>query len=70
MTPPLPPPSGMSTTAHFHVIQVAKALTVSMVSCGWNRIPPLAGPLASLCCTRKPWKTLIEPSSIRTGIEK
>ena len=31
-TPPLPPPSGMSATAHFHVIHVASARTVSIVS--------------------------------------
>ena len=34
MTPPLPPPNGMFTTAHFHVIQVASALTSSSVTCG------------------------------------
>ena len=32
MMPPLPPPSGISATAHFQVIQVASARTVSMVS--------------------------------------
>ena len=52
MTPPLLPPRGMSTTAHFHVIHIARARTVSMVSCGWNRMPPLPGPRASLCWTR------------------
>ena len=56
-TPPLPPPSGMSTTAHFHVIHIASARTMSRLSCGWKRIPPLLGPRASLCCTRKPRKT-------------
>ncbi len=70
MTPPLPPPSGMSTTEHFQVIQVARALTVSMVSWGWKRMPPLHGPRESLCCTRKPWKTLTVPSSILTGMRK
>ncbi len=57
MTPPLPPPSGMSATAHFQVIHVASARTVSIVSAGWKRMPPLLGPRASLCWTRKPWKT-------------
>ena len=70
MTPPLPPPSGMSTTAHFQVIHIERARTVSTVSCGWNRMPPLLGPRASLCWTRKPRKTFVLPSSIRTGIEK
>ncbi len=68
--PPLPPPSGMSATAHFHVIQVARARTVSIVSLAAHRIPPLAGPRASLCWTRKPSKTLRLPSSIRTGMRK
>ncbi len=49
MTPPLAPPSGMSTTAHFHVIHIDSARTVSIVSCGWKRMPPLLGPRASLC---------------------
>jgi hypothetical protein len=56
-TPPLPPPRGMSTSAHFQVIHIARARTVSIVSCGWKRMPPLLGPRASLCCTRKPLKT-------------
>ncbi len=68
MTPPLPPPSGMSTTAHFQVIHVARARTVSSVSCGWKRMPPLFGPRASLCCTRNPRNTLTFPSSMRTGM--
>jgi len=34
ITPPLPPPNGMSTTEHFHVIHIARARTVSMFSCG------------------------------------
>ncbi len=65
--PPLPPPRGMSTTAVFQVIHAARARTVSIVSCGWNRMPPLQGPRASLYCTRKPWNTSTCPSSIRTG---
>ena len=60
----------MSTTEHFQVIQVARAFTVSMVSWGWKRMPPLQGPRESLCCTRKPWKILTVPSSILTGMEK
>src|ERR1035437_9216641 len=70
MTPPLPPPSGMSTTEHFHVIHVARARTVSSVSCGWKRMPPLVGPRASLCWTRDPRKTFTAPSSMRTGTAK
>ena len=34
MTPPLPPPNGMLTTAHFHVIQDASARTSSSVTSG------------------------------------
>jgi hypothetical protein len=34
MTPPLPPPNGMFTTAHFHVIHAASARTSSMVTFG------------------------------------
>jgi len=40
----------MFTTAVFQVVHMARARTVSMVSCGWNRTPPHAGPRASLCC--------------------
>ncbi len=58
MTPPLPPPSGMSTTEHFQVIHMDRARTVSIVSWGWKRMPPLQGPRASLCWQRKPRKTL------------
>ena len=68
MTPPFAPPRGMSTTAHFQVIHMDRARTVSTVSCGWKRMPPLPGPRASLCCTRNPRKILRVPSSIRTGM--
>ena len=34
MTPPFAPPNGMLTTAHFHVIQVARARTSSSVTSG------------------------------------
>jgi hypothetical protein len=34
VTPPLPPPYGMLTVAHFHVIQAARALTSSIVTLG------------------------------------
>jgi hypothetical protein len=63
--PPFPPPSGMLTTAHFQVIHIASARTVSSVSWGWKRIPPLLGPRASLCGNRG---IPAVPSSIRTGI--
>jgi len=32
--PPLPPPKGMPTTAHFHVIQAASAIISSSVTSG------------------------------------
>ena len=35
MTPPLPPPYGMPTTAHFQVIHMASALTSSSVTPWW-----------------------------------
>ncbi len=34
-TPPLAPPKGTSTTAHFHVIQDARARTSSGFTSGW-----------------------------------
>jgi len=43
-TPPLEPPKGMLTTAHFQVIHAASAFTSSRVTLRSNRIPPLAGP--------------------------
>ena len=67
ITPPLPPPKGMSTTAVFQVIHAASARTVSIVSSGWNLRPPFVGPRESLYWTRKPWKTRVLPSSILTG---
>lgn len=33
-TPPLPPPKGTFTTAHFQVIHMASAMTSSMVTSG------------------------------------
>jgi hypothetical protein len=44
ITPPLPPPKGMLTTAHFQVIHEASARTSSSVTSGAKRMPPLAGP--------------------------
>ena len=35
MTPPLPPPYGMPTTAHFQVIHIARALTSSSETSWW-----------------------------------
>ena len=52
VTPPLAPPNGTSTSAHFQVIHIASARTSSRSVCGWNRRPPLAGPRATLCWTR------------------
>ncbi len=68
ITPPLLPPRGMSTTAHFQVIHIDRARTVSIVSIGWNRMPPFPGPRASLCWTLNPRKMLTDPSSIFTGM--
>src|SRR5258706_11949686 len=57
----------MPTTAHFHVIHIARALTSPSVALGWYRIPPFPGPREVLCCTRYPVKTFTAPSCIRTG---
>ena len=35
ITPPLPPPYGMPTTAHFQVIHIARALTSSRQTSWW-----------------------------------
>ena len=35
ITPPLPPPYGIPTTAHFQVIHIARALTSSSVTSWW-----------------------------------
>ena len=51
-TPPFAPPYGMPTTAHFHVIHIASALTSPSETDGWYRMPPLPGPRVVLCCTR------------------
>src|SRR5947208_6021670 len=68
ITPPLAPPNGIFTMAHFQVIQLARARTSSRVTSGAYRIPPLAGPRAIECCTRKPVKTSSFPLSIETGM--
>jgi len=34
-TPPFAPPNGIPTTAHFHVIHMARAFTSSRLTCGW-----------------------------------
>jgi len=47
-TPPLAPPNGMPTTAHFQVIHMARALTSSRLTSWWYRMPPLAGPRVRL----------------------
>ena len=44
VTPPLAPPYGTSSSAHFHVIHIASARTSSRSTCGLKRRPPLAGP--------------------------
>ena len=49
MMPPLAPPNGMLTSAHFHDIHIANALTSSSVTSGWKRMPPFAGPRDMLC---------------------
>ena len=51
-TPPFDPPNGMFTSAHFHVIQAASALTSSNVTFRSNRMPPFAGPREVLYKTR------------------
>ena len=53
-TPPLEPPNGMLTSAHFHVIHAASALTSSSVTLRSKRMPPLAGPRDVLYNTRYP----------------
>src|SRR5437867_6570534 len=69
ITPPLAPPKGMLTVAHFQVIQEARAFTSSSVTSGWYRMPPLPGPRAMLCWTRYPSKTFRLPLSILVGME-
>jgi hypothetical protein len=63
ITPPFAPPNGMLTTAHFHVIQAARAFTSSSVTFLSNRMPPLAGPRDTLWSTRYPVYTSTCPSS-------
>ena len=62
-TPPFAPPNGIFTTAHFHVIHAAKALTSSIVTLESNRIPPFPGPRDVLWITRYPVKTSTSPVS-------
>ena len=70
---PFPPPRGMSTMAHFHVIQEESAITSRSIystppSGSKYLMPPLYGPRSLLCWLLKPVKILILPSSIFTGI--
>src|SRR6266536_1132169 len=57
----------MPTIAHFHVIHMASALTSSMVTVGWYRMPPFEGPREVLWWTRYPVYTRTDSSSWRTG---
>src|SRR5690348_11118320 len=66
--PPLAPPKGMLTTAHFHVISAARPRISSRLTFGPYRTPPLQGPRAMLCWTLKPSNTSSLPSSMVTGI--
>src|SRR6266508_330512 len=65
-TPPLPPPNGMSRSAHFHVMRAEKHLISSMATVWWYRRPPLYGPRALLCWIRYPSNVASAPSSIGT----
>jgi hypothetical protein len=51
-TPPLAPPNGRSTTAHFQVIHIERPIHSSRVTPGWKRSPPLWGPRTLLCWAR------------------
>src|SRR3989338_1225326 len=66
-TPPLAPPKGMLTTAHFNVIRKASVFTSSKSTSWWNLMPPLVGPLALLNCILYPVNIFVLPSSIITG---
>src|SRR5215212_8865383 len=48
---------GITARHAFQLIQAASARTSSRLTSGAYRIPPLAGPRAKLCWTRKPSKT-------------
>ena len=48
MIPPFAPQYGIPAMAHFHVIQMARALTSSSDTSGCSLNPPLAGPRAVL----------------------
>ena len=68
--PPFEPPYGIPAIAHFHVIQIASALTSANDTSGCSLNPPLAGPRAELWCTRY---AIILPSdsrnvSVRSGV--
>src|SRR3989344_2451642 len=67
-TPPLAPPNGISTQAHFNVMRNARVLTSSKSTSGWNLIPPFVGPRASLNWTLCATNLLTVPLSMRTGI--
>ena len=41
LTPPFPPPYGMSSSAVFQVMRAAKHLNSSSEALGWYRRPPL-----------------------------
>src|SRR5437867_9885065 len=65
-TPPLPPPNGMSRSAHFQVMRAEKHLISSWATVWWYRRPPLYGPRALLCWIRYPSNVVSAPSSIGT----
>jgi hypothetical protein len=63
----LAPPNGTSASAFFQVMIIASARDSSRSTMGWKRMPPLKGPSASECWTRKPDSTIMLPSSRRSG---
>lgn len=48
-TPPLAPPKGRFTTAHFKVIKADKASTSEIFTCSLYLVPPFTGNKCNLC---------------------
>mmetsp|Transcript_1104 Transcript_1104/g.2165 ORF Transcript_1104/g.2165 Transcript_1104/m.2165 type:complete len:222 (-) Transcript_1104:204-869(-) len=65
--PPLPPPMGSVVSEFLNTCSNARNLRIDRFTVGWNRSPPLYGPMAEFISTRNPRLTMSLPSSVYQG---
>ena len=65
--PPLAPPIGSVVRAFLYTCSNARNFSSPRRTVGWNRRPPLKGPIALFICTRKPRLSWSSPASLTHG---